>query len=107
MYKRSTNNEFNIHLAKHLRNHESAQPERKLTNAEQAQARVDAWLNDKEAQANFVAAFNKELERWKNPSTAWLWWRIVREFLTQCWETCWEFITRRAEAVIRLAKRIR
>jgi hypothetical protein len=56
------------------------------------------------ATPEFVKEWNKTLGTFQNRSTAWWWSRIVREFLTQCGEEVWEFITRRAEALVRLAK---
>jgi hypothetical protein len=106
-YKRSTNNEFNIHLAKRMRDRK---PDggRTQSNAERSQANVDAWLKDLEEHrakgepTAFEQATQKTLDSFKDRSTAWWWYRMVREILTQCSE----FITRRAEAVVRLAKRI-
>jgi hypothetical protein len=71
-----------------------------LKREEEIRQEIDA------ATPEFVKEWNKTLGTFQNRSTAWWWYRIVREFLTQCGEEVWEFITRRAEALVRLAKRI-
>ncbi len=80
-YKRPTNGEFNVELDQRLK---AQQAER-----DDLLARIDA------ASPAFVKATQQTLDSFKDRSTAWWWYRIVREFLTQCWEKCWEFITRR------------
>ena len=96
-YKRSTNNEFNVHLAKCMRD-----GGRKPSNVERSQANVDAWLKDLEEHrakgepTAFEQATQNTLDSFKDRSTAWWWYRIVREFLTQCGEKVCEFVARPA-----------
>ena len=104
-YRRRSNSEFNIHLAKRM-------SDRKQSNVERSQANVDAWLAELEAKrakgepTAFEEATKNTLDTFKDRSTAWWWYCIVREFLTQCWEKVWELIRRLAKAVVRLATRI-
>jgi hypothetical protein len=100
-YKRSSNQEFNLYLEKRL--HDG---ERKHPTAAESQANVDKWLADESTQKNFRDAWHKQVATFQNRSTAFWYWQIVREFLTQCGEKCCEFIMLRAGAVARLAKRI-
>jgi hypothetical protein len=104
-YRRSSNSEFNFRLAKRM-------SDRKQSNVERSQANVDAWLKDVEEHrakgepTAFEEATQNTLGKFQNRSTAWWWYRIVREFSTQCGEKCGEFIMLRAGAVARLAQRI-
>jgi hypothetical protein len=77
-YKRPTNGEFNIHLAKRM-------PDRKASNVERSQANVDAWLKDLEEHrakgdpTEFVKACNKNLDEYSKPhGNAWWLWTVVR-----------------------------
>lgn len=97
-YRRRSNSEFNIHLAKRM-------SDRKQSNVERSQANVDAWLAELEAKrakgepTAFEGATKNTLDSFKDRSTAWWWYRIVREFLTQCGEKVWV-------RVVRIATRI-
>ena len=84
-YKRSTNNEFNIQLAKHI-------ADRKPSNVERSQANVDAWLADLEAKrtkgepSEFVKACNKNLDEYSKPhGNAWWLWTVVRNRAYRIW----------------------
>jgi hypothetical protein len=105
-YRRNINNEFNIYLGKCM-------ADRKQSNVERSQANVDAWLKDLEEHrakgepTAFEQACQKTLDKFKQPhSDAWWWRLVIVEFLRQCGEKVWEFLTLRAGVVVRLAKRI-
>jgi hypothetical protein len=100
-YKRPTNDEFNIHLAKRLADRKCKQP-----NVERSQANVDAWLKDLEEHrakgepTAFEQACQKTLDKFKQPhSDAWWWRLVIVEFARQCGEKVWEFIRRLAKRI--------
>jgi len=106
-YKRSTNDEFNIHLAKCMRDG-TRDGGRKQSNVERSQANVDAWLKDLEEHrakgepTAFEQACQKTLDEFKKPhSTAWWWKLVVVEFLRQCVEVTVEWTRQQIERVWR------
>jgi hypothetical protein len=106
-YKRSTNNEFNIHLVKCMRDR-TRDSERKQSNVERSQASVDAWLKDLEEHRTrgeptaFEQTCQKTLDEFKKPRSAAWWWKlVVVEFLRQCVEVIVEWAQQQIELVWR------
>ena len=86
-YKRSSNNELNIHLAKCMRD-----DGRKPSNVERSQANVDAWLAELEAKrakgepTDFVKACNKNLAEYNKPhGNVWWLWTVVKNRVYRVW----------------------
>jgi hypothetical protein len=84
-YKRPTNGEFNIHLAKRM-------ADRKPSNMERSQANVDKWLAEEEArkqrgeQSDFVKACNRNLAEYSKPhGNVWWAWTTVKNRAYRIW----------------------
>ena len=104
-YKRSPNNEFNIHLAKSMRDG-TRDGGRRQSNVERSQANVDAWLKDLEEHratgepTAFEQSCQKTLDKFKKPHSRWWWYRLVAvEFLHQCVEVTVEWARQQIELV--------
>jgi hypothetical protein len=84
-YRRSTNDDFNIQLAKQM-------TDRQPSNVERSQANVDKWLADEAArklrgeQSDFVQAVQRNLDEYNKPhGNVWWAWTIVKNRVYRIW----------------------